>query len=213
MESILPIFGIIVLIFSVMVHEISHGAMALHFGDETAKRAGRLTFNPIKHIDPVGSVLLPGFLLLTGGFFVVGWAKPVPYNPMFLSNQKWGPALVAAAGPLSNIILAVALAIVYQGGQALEMVNITSAMASLFQYAVIINLSLAVLNSIPVPPLDGAEVLKALLPVRSPLYEGMSRLESLGMFAFPLGLLVFLVIGGPIIAVLSRVLLGVSLFG
>ncbi|MFB6225319.1 MAG: site-2 protease family protein, partial [Candidatus Paceibacteria bacterium] len=193
MNEILPIFSIVVLIFSVMVHEISHGAMALYFGDETAKRLGRLTFNPIKHIDPVGSIILPGLLLLTGGFFVFGWAKPVPYNPLFLSNQRWGPALVAAAGPLSNIILAVVLAVIFRVGSLYGFVPME--LEPLFGIVVIINLALAVLNSLPIPPLDGAEVLKAIVPSRSPIFEGLRNLEQLGMWAVPIGLIVFLFIG------------------
>jgi len=207
MESILPIFGIVVLIFSVMVHEISHGAMALYFGDETAKHRGRLTFNPIKHIDPFGSLLLPALLLLTsGGGFAVGWAKPVPYNPWLFSNQKWGPALAAAAGPVSNLIIAVVLALIFRVGLSTEVVS--PELGPLFGAVIMINLALAVLNSLPIPPLDGAEVLQALVPPQSPIANGLRSLESLGMWALPVGLLVFLFIGQPIILFLTKLLLG-----
>ncbi|MBI2640037.1 MAG: site-2 protease family protein, partial [Candidatus Sungbacteria bacterium] len=98
-------FFIIVLIFSVMVHEISHGFAALFLGDKTAKYAGRLTLNPIPHIDLFGSIILPLMLFFFQSPILFGWAKPVPYNPYNLRNQKWGPALVGAAGPGSNILI------------------------------------------------------------------------------------------------------------
>jgi len=211
MNEILPVFSIAVLIFSVMVHEISHGAMALYFGDETAKRLGRLTFNPIKHIDSFGSIILPGLLLLTGGFFVFGWAKPVPYNPLYLSNQRWGPALVAAAGPVSNIILAVVLAGVFRIGSSWGFVS--PELAPLFGIVVLINIALAVLNLLPIPPLDGAEVLKAIIPSRSSVFEALRNLEQLGMWAIPIAIIVFLMIGQPIIAFFARILLGTTMFG
>ncbi|HEY4500581.1 MAG TPA: site-2 protease family protein [Candidatus Paceibacterota bacterium] len=100
------IFSLIVLLFSVVIHEISHGYAALFLGDRTAEYAGRLTLNPIKHIDLVGTIILPVISLLLPGSFLFGWAKPVPYNPYNLRNQRWGEAIVAAAGPLSNILLA-----------------------------------------------------------------------------------------------------------
>ncbi|HPI24743.1 MAG TPA: site-2 protease family protein, partial [Candidatus Paceibacterota bacterium] len=103
----LTIFSIIVLVMSVVIHEVSHGYMAYVLGDPTAKLAGRLTLNPIAHIDPFGSIILPLLLSLLPGGIVFGWAKPVPYNPYNLQAGKWGPAYVAAAGPASNILLAV----------------------------------------------------------------------------------------------------------
>src|SRR3990167_5871308 len=110
-SAIEPIFYIAVLIFSVVVHEVSHGYAYLALGDRTAKYAGRLTLNPVSHFDLFGSFLLPLFTYFTTGF-IFGWAKPVPYNPYNLRNQKWGPAIVGAAGPLSNIFLAVFFGIV-----------------------------------------------------------------------------------------------------
>jgi Zn-dependent protease len=112
MEISLIIFYIIVLIFSVIIHEVAHGAIADWLGDPTARLEGRLTLNPIKHIDPFGSVILPALLFwATAGQSVFGWAKPVPYNPYNLKNPKSGGAIIAAAGPLSNVILAVVLRI------------------------------------------------------------------------------------------------------
>src|SRR3990172_1878487 len=101
------VFYIAVLIFSVVIHEVSHGTIANRLGDPTAKFAGRLTLNPIKHLDLWGSIILPVFLILVRSPILFGWAKPVPYNPYNLKNQKWGPAMVAAAGPASNLLLAV----------------------------------------------------------------------------------------------------------
>src|SRR6056297_2198326 len=100
------IFQIIVLVFSAIIHEYMHGWMADYLGDSTAKDSGRLTLNPIPHIDPFGSILLPFILIATGAGIVFGWAKPVPYNPYNLKDPKWGPAKVAAAGPLANLITA-----------------------------------------------------------------------------------------------------------
>jgi Zn-dependent protease len=112
-EIVLIIFYIVILLYSVIIHEVSHGIMALWLGDPTAKYADRLTANPFKHIDPTYTIFLPiMMLILTHGRFAFGSAKPVPYNPYNLKNQKWGPALVALAGPLSNILIAIIAAII-----------------------------------------------------------------------------------------------------
>jgi len=143
---------------SVVVHEVSHGFMANILGDDTAKHMGRLTLNPIKHIDPVGSILLPLFLFLTHSGFMFGWAKPVPYNPYNLRDQRWGELKVAAAGPLSNIALAVIF------GLVLRFSVLPGAATEIIVYLVSINLVLALFNLIPIAPLDGSKVLFALLP-------------------------------------------------
>src|SRR5574343_1207888 len=96
----------LILLFSVIIHELAHGYVAYSLGDPTAKYEGRLTMNPLKHLDPFGSVILPLLLILSQSSFIIGWAKPVPYNPYNLKNQKWGDAIVALAGPLSNICVA-----------------------------------------------------------------------------------------------------------
>ena len=151
-----------ILIFSVIIHEISHGYAAYFQGDSTAEQQGRLTLNPIPHIDPIGSILLPAFFVITGSNFFLGWAKPVPYNPNNLKNKKWGEAMVALAGPLSNIILAIIFLIVTF---FLMSLNITNEMTMfLMQSAIFMNLFLAVLNLLPVAPLDGSKILYALLP-------------------------------------------------
>lgn len=151
------VFGIIILILSIVVHEVSHGYAANHLGDPTARLAGRLSLNPIKHIDPVGSIVIPA-LTWFGGGFIFGWAKPVPVNPYNLRNQKWGEALVALAGPASNILLAVIFGLVLRSGV------LGGGAAELLSFVVIINLVLAIFNLIPIPPLDGSRILFALLP-------------------------------------------------
>lgn len=154
------IFIIIVLIMSVVIHEVSHGYAAQFLGDPTAKLAGRLTLNPAKHLDPMGSIIVPFFLVLTGAHFLIGWAKPVPYNPYNLSHGKWGEAFVAAAGPLVNLLIAVVFGLLMRFGVLpISVLEITG-------YIVFINILLALFNLLPIPPLDGSKVLKALLPYR-----------------------------------------------
>lgn len=160
------VFQIVILIFSVVIHEVSHGYAALALGDKTAQYSGRLTLNPIKHLDPFGSILLPAISYLLGGF-IFGWAKPVPYNPYALRNQKWGPAVVGAAGPGANIALAVVFGLLIRflpdfaqnlpGAFVLNFVTIAGAVA-------LMNLVLAIFNLVPIPPLDGSKVLFSLLP-------------------------------------------------
>ena len=156
------LFLIIVLVLSVVIHEVAHGYAAAFLGDPTARLAGRLTLNPFKHLDPIGSVILPGILILLGGF-VIGWAKPVPYNPYNLKAGRWGPAAVAAAGPGTNLLLALVFGLISRG---LATAGAFPLIASLCQLVVLINVMLAIFNLIPVPPLDGSKILFAVLPYR-----------------------------------------------
>ncbi len=137
--------------------------MALFFGDKTAEYEGRLTLNPIKHIDWFGSILLPLFLYIAGTGFMIGWAKPVPYNPYNLRNRKIAEPLVAAAGPLSNILVAMIFGIIIRilvsSGIAFN-----PALITIFGFVVLLNISLAVFNLIPIPPLDGSKILFSLIP-------------------------------------------------
>jgi len=158
MQAIPFVISLVVLIVSVMVHEIAHGYVAYRLGDPTAKLAGRLTLNPLAHIDPVGSILVPIVTSFAG--FTFGWAKPVPYNPYNLQAGKWGPALVAAAGPLSNLAIAIVLGLFLRFGL------ITGPFVFLATLVVFVNIILALFNLIPVAPLDGSGVLFALLPYR-----------------------------------------------
>jgi Zn-dependent protease len=169
------IFFIAILIMSVVIHEVSHGFAAEQLGDPTARMAGRLTLNPIPHIDPLGSIIIPALLALSPGNFIFGWAKPVPYNPYNLKNQKWGPAIVAAAGPLSNLLMALIFGLAVRFGS----VYMTPAFLDVSKYIVLINILLAVFNSIPLPPLDGSKILAAFLP-----YKYAYTLESLQQYSF-----------------------------
>ncbi|MCX6736473.1 MAG: site-2 protease family protein [Candidatus Parcubacteria bacterium] len=164
MQEINFIFFIAVLIFSVVIHEVSHGFMANILGDHTAKRMGRLTLNPIKHLDPVGSVLVPILTYFaSNGALPFGWAKPVPYNPYNLRDQRWGEAKVAVAGPLSNILLAVFFGVIIRLG-ASGIITLGSAPAEILFIIVTVNLSLAVVNLLPIFPLDGSRVFFAFFP-------------------------------------------------
>jgi Zn-dependent protease len=158
-----PIFFVIVLIVSVVLHEIAHGYMALWLGDPTAKNAGRLTLNPIPHIDPVGSIALPLILSLLPGGVVFGWAKPVPYNPYNLKAGKYGPAYVAAAGPLTNFIVALVFSLILNNHSWFGL-GITA--LPLLNTIIYLNLALMWFNLIPVPPLDGSKILFAFLPYK-----------------------------------------------
>ena len=157
------LFFIAILIMSVVIHEVSHGYMAKFLGDPTAKLAGRLTLNPIPHIDPVGSIILPLILSLIPHGIIFGWAKPVPYNPYNLKGGKWGPALVALAGPVSNLTIAVFFSFIIRQASVL---GVSPAVVSLSASIVLINTVLCVFNLIPVPPLDGSKIFFALLPYR-----------------------------------------------
>jgi Zn-dependent protease len=156
------IIQIAILVFSVIIHEVSHGAMALAFGDRTAEYEGRLTLNPVRHIDIFGSVLLPLFLFISHAGFMIGWAKPVPYNPYNLRNRKIAEPLVAFAGPLSNIIVATFF------GLLIRYIPVSSAqilsMLTIFANIVLVNLALAIFNLIPIPPLDGSKIIFSFLP-------------------------------------------------
>lgn len=173
---------IISLALGVILHEVAHGYAALHLGDPTAYYAGRLTLNPIKHIDLWGTILIPGFLILTGSGFVFGWAKPVPVNYYNLNGGRWGPFAVALAGPLTNfVLLAVA-------GLLARLAPAGTALPYLFSTMAVVNGVLMLFNLIPLPPLDGSKVLFALWEQRP---EAVQWLEQYGFF-----ILIFLLMFG-----------------
>lgn len=159
------LFYLIVLILSIIVHEVSHGFMAELLGDPTARLQGRLTLNPLPHIDLMGSIILPAFLVLTHSPIMFGWAKPVPYNPYNLKNQRWGEALVAGAGPGVNIALALGFGLIirFAGG------SLPDSFIGFAAIVVFINIMLALFNLIPIPPLDGSKLLRSVLPFRAGL--------------------------------------------
>lgn len=158
------IFQIIILVMSVVIHEVSHGFMAGILGDPTAKMAGRLTLNPLKHIDPVGSIILPALLVITQSPVLFGWAKPVPFNPYNLRGGKWGPALVAVAGPFSNFFIALVFGLILRFGQASG--SLSLAFITMSSVIILTNIFLGLFNLVPIPPLDGSKVLFAALPYR-----------------------------------------------
>lgn len=152
---------IVALIMSIVLHEMAHGYAANSLGDPTARLQGRLSPNPLVHIDPLGSVIIPALMFLSGTGILFGWAKPVPYNPYNLNNQKWGEALVAVAGPATNIGIALVFALLIRFADAL---TLNALFVQLASYIVYMNILLAFFNMIPFPPLDGSKILPAFLP-------------------------------------------------
>ncbi|OHA84351.1 MAG: hypothetical protein A2937_01265 [Candidatus Yonathbacteria bacterium RIFCSPLOWO2_01_FULL_47_33b] len=160
------LFFLVILIFSVIIHEIAHGYVAEMLGDPTARLAGRLTLNPVRHIDPLGSIIVPALMLIgSGGSFAFGWAKPVPYNPYNLRNQKCGTVLVGAAGALANLLIALIFGLMIRYHAELGIIPGTP-FFEIIGTITFLNIVLAVFNMIPFPPLDGAKVLFSVLPYR-----------------------------------------------
>ncbi|MFH1957688.1 MAG: site-2 protease family protein [bacterium] len=165
-----------VLFFSVIVHEVAHGYTALKLGDDTALYSGRLTFNPVPHIDLFGTIILPLLLVLTRSPFLIGWAKPVPVNPYNFASPRQDFAKVGAAGPLSNIALAVLSAALIATLRILGVDASFHLIINILQYAVFINILLAIFNLIPVPPLDGSRILSAFLSAEAAYkYDRIAR--------------------------------------
>ena len=159
---LITIFTLVVLFFSIVIHEIAHGSVALHLGDPTAKNAGRLSLNPLKHIDPVGTILLPLLLLFAtqGQGPIIGWAKPVPVNPFNFRDQKWGTLKVSIAGPLTNFLMALIF------GLIIRFVSLPEPALILFGIIVLYNFAWGIFNLIPIPPFDGSHILFTFLGER-----------------------------------------------
>ncbi len=203
---------IIVLIMSVVVHEVSHGYMAYWLGDPTAKYAGRLTLNPAKHLDLFGSIIIPGLLLLTGSSFLFGWAKPVPFNPYNLKNQKYGPALVGLAGPLSNLVMAVVAGMLIKAALLFGVVDGLG--LQILAIVVQINVLLMVFNMFPIPPLDGSKLLFAIIPISE---HTKMTLERYGFVFLLIFLMLFqrafgLIMLG-VLKLIAHAVIGISLGG
>ena len=189
----MDVFGVVflvaVIVMSVVIHEVMHGVAADWLGDPTARLQGRLTLNPIPHLDLFGSIILPILTALSPGGFFFGWAKPVPYNPYNLGRAPMGgEAIVAAAGPASNLALALVSGFLIR-------LQIFPDMVEMLMYVVAINVSLTVLNLIPIPPLDGSKILGAILP-KSLGYDGLrDRMEYNPFLGFGLILLLIVAFG------------------
>jgi Zn-dependent protease len=206
MTSIFIIFQLIVLIFSAIIHEISHGAMANRLGDPTAKSMGRLSLNPLRHLEFFGSFLVPVMLwVFTKGNFVFGWAKPVPINPYNIQDQRRGLAKVALAGPASNLIMAVVF------GMILRFLPQTNPQLILFgtflSIIVQVNILLAVFNLIPVPPLDGSKIVFAFLPAKYHQWE--QKMEQSKFIVLAIVLIFAPYILWPAVSVIYRLIIGV----
>ena len=181
MSATNAIFYIAILIMSVVIHETSHGFVAEFFGDKTARHAGRLTLNPLKHLDLFGSIILPTLLYFSSGF-VFGWAKPVPYNPNNLRNRKWGTVAVASAGVLANLFLAILFGLVLRFSSDFA---VPAGFSFIISSIVIINLALALFNLVPIPPLDGSKILFQILPeLFYPLVELLERYSLIFLLIF-----------------------------
>ncbi len=224
---VLIVFYLVILIYSIIIHEVAHGIMALWLGDKTAQYAGRLNLNPINHIDWFGSVILPLLLFLSKVGFIFGWAKPVPYNPYNLRDQKNGPLYVALAGPASNFIVALLAALAatliplrafekidilryfqlaaFQGGGWESLANDVAGSFPSICFALLLmliswNVILGCFNLVPVPPLDGSKIIFTLFRLRD---ETMILLERYG---FALLLFIILFFPYPISLFISRML-------
>jgi len=207
MEPIFFIVIIIIFLFSIIIHEVSHGQVANYLGDPTAKMAGRLSLNPLKHLDFIGSLLLPLMLILSGSGIIFGWAKPVPINPFNFRDKKYGSAKVALAGPVANIFLAVVFGMLLRFLR-LENLSFGANLAVIFAYIVWINLLLAIFNLIPIPPLDGSHILFTFLPL---------RFNNLKIFLTKFGFLIliffiffFFQLLLPVINIFFKLIVGVS---
>jgi len=175
-----------ILILSIIAHEVAHGYAANSLGDPTARLAGRLTLNPIPHIDLMGSIIVPALLVFAQSPIFFGWAKPVPYNPYNLRNQRWGEALVAVAGSATNLLLALIF------GLMVRFASLPPAALSLAAMIALVNLFLGLFNLIPFPPLDGFTVLRTVLPWH--LGSGLSRFEQQVRGAGVMSLILFLIV-------------------
>lgn len=196
--DLIQIAMIVALVLSVVIHEMAHGYAANWLGDPTARLQGRLSANPLVHIDPLMSVILPGLLILTGSPVLFGAAKPVPYNPYNFTNQKWGEAIVAVAGPLANIFIAIVFAILLRNAEVLAL---SDTFIGLSVNIVMLNIFLALFNLVPIPPLDGSKILPKFLPFALAMkYDNFRRfMERNIALSFAIVIISFMVFLGPII--------------
>lgn len=205
------VFQLLVLLFSIIIHEVSHGAMAYRLGDPTAKNMGRLTFNPLKHLDPIGSVLVPLLLIImskiSGGGIIFGWAKPVPYNPYNLRDKKYGNLKVAIAGPGSNFLIALVLGLLIRffGGFIITLA-FGKTLIGLLAFIVFVNLLLCLFNLLPFPPFDGSKIMYDLFPKQ---WGAVMRMGIAGLF---LGLFIAYSFLWPLTNFLFKLIVGQGYF-
>ncbi|NCT02088.1 site-2 protease family protein [Candidatus Parcubacteria bacterium] len=195
MDPLSNIFLVVILIISFMIRNIVYGYVADWLGDPTARLSGRITANPLSHIDPLGTVIIPGILIFTGTGIVIGWPKPVPYNKYNFTNQKWGEVLVGVSGSLANLTLAVIFALIIRFAP-----GISFSFVDLAVDVILLNLFLAFFNLIPIPPLDGSKILANILPFNlsykySQFIQSMERRPFLSMVIILFVFMFF--IGGP----------------
>jgi Zn-dependent protease len=213
MQAVDSVFYIVVLIMSIVVHEFAHGYSAYLLGDNTARLSGRLTLNPIKHLDLFGSVLLPLILIISGSGFVIGWAKPVPYNPRNLRNERKGTFIVSISGILANLFVALFFSFLIRlSPYVFDYLNIGASFAIAFykisSIVVILNLVLALFNLMPVPPLDGSKLLFSVLPEKIRRFEDI--LERWGILVLIFFVLFIWPYISPLIFKLFTILTSIS---
>lgn len=190
-----------ILILTIIIHEVAHGYAALLLGDETAKNEGRLTFNPIPHVDMIGTIILPALLILTGANILFGWAKPVPYNPYNLKG-RYSEAIVAAAGVVTNVAVAIVFGLIHRFGFGV----LPEPLLALCLIIVYVNLFLGLFNLIPVPPLDGSKIVLSLLPVHIRLkledrFRLLTGAQNIFILIATLALLAFFLLDYLVLAV------------
>ena len=200
MDALTFIVSIVILIMSVVIHELSHGYTAELLGDPTPRLQGRLTLNPLKHLEVFGSLIVPLITSIAG--FTFGWAKPVQWNPYNVKNKRWGELLIALAGPVSNLLIAVAFGLVLRAiGPSLS-----ESFIQISFYVIAINIVLAVFNMVPIPPLDGSKVLFSLLP---PRFAGIREsLERYSIFFFLILIFFLWRFVEPVIPFIFRIIVG-----
>ncbi len=200
MDISITIFQIIILVMSVVVHELSHGYAAEMLGDPTPRLQGRLTLNPLKHLELFGSFIVPVITAMAG--FPFGWAKPVQWNPYNVGNRRWGELVIAIAGPVSNIVVAIVFGLVvriFHDVLPLSFIQISA-------YIILINIILAVFNMIPIPPLDGSKVLFSILPQR--MIGVREVLEQYSIFLFLILVLFLWRFVEPVVPYIFKIITG-----
>ena len=200
MDELTLIISIVILIMSVVIHELSHGYTAELLGDPTPRLQGRLTLNPLKHLDMFGSVIIPIITSMAGMTF--GWAKPIEWNPYNVKNKRWGEFLISIAGPLSNLLIALVFGMIIRffGNE------LSSSFIEISTYIVVINIVLAVFNLVPLPPLDGSKILFSILPAR--FFWIRELLEQYSLFLFLILIFFLWRFVEPVIPLIFKVLVG-----